>query len=127
MIAPLFQEATQTTPLFNFDSENGVLEIKGKMTPENSTQLFEPIINWVDKYIDCPSAKTLINVHLEYFNTSSSKYIMTVFKMLEKLRQKNHQAKINWICDKNDEDMIEAGEDFQALVDLPIDIIEMDE
>jgi len=102
------------------------MEIKGKATPENGHLFFDPMLNWLESYTHNPSAKTLVNIHFEYFNTVSSKFILAIFRKLNELYCKNNETIVQWICDKNDEDMIEAGEDYQALVNFPVNIIETD-
>ena len=66
-------------------------------------------------------------MRLEYFNTSSSKCILDVFKKLEKLKNTGADVHVNWYFETDDEDMEEAGEDYQAIVDLPFSIIEVAE
>jgi hypothetical protein len=70
---------------------------------------------------------TEVDVKLEYFNTSSSKCILDLFKQLEKLNQQNTEVKINWYYEEDDEDMAEAGEDYDAIIDLPFKMIEVEE
>ena len=53
---------------------------------------------------------------LEYFNTASSKIILDIFTAIEKIA---NDRKVVWHYDKDDEDMLEAGEDYQALIMLP--------
>ncbi len=126
MLSPFIKEATQKTPYVHFDPSEGLIEIKGKATPENGHVLFDPMLNWLEAYSDNPSAKTNVNIHLEYFNTVSSKFILDIFKKLDTLYSKDNETIVQWICDKDDEDMIEAGEDYQALVNFPMRIIEAD-
>jgi len=126
MLSPLIKEATQKTPYIHFDPSRGLMEIKGKATPENGHLFFDPMLNWLESYTHNPSAKTLVNIHFEYFNTVSSKFILAIFRKLNELYCKNNETIVQWICDKNDEDMIEAGEDYQALVNFPVNIIETD-
>lgn len=120
-------EGSAKTPSINFDSETGVLELRGRSIPENSIEFFKPLNDWLDKYGDSPQPSTSINVKLEYFNTSSSKCILDLFKRLEKMNGKSTQVTVNWYFEKDDEDMEEAGEDYQAIVSLPFKIIEIDE
>ena len=60
-------------------------------------------------------------------NTSSSKCILDLFKQLEKLNGGNTEVKVNWYFEEDDEDMEEAGEDYQAIIDLPFKMIEVEE
>jgi hypothetical protein len=66
-----------------------------------------------------------VNIKLEYFNTSSSKCILDVFKKLETVGGTN--MTINWYYEEDDEDMLEAGEDYQAIINIPFKMIEVAE
>jgi hypothetical protein len=122
---PLVLEGTQKTPTVEFDPVKGVLEIKGRSIPENSIEFYKPLVDWLENYSDSPAAKTVVNVHLEYFNTSSSKCILDVFKKLESLHKSNNLVQINWYYEEDDEDMLEAGEDYESIIRVPFKMIEI--
>ena len=77
-------EGTAKTPTVDFKSA-GELLIKGRSIPENSIEFYKPLIEWISNYSENPKENTLVNIQLEYFNTSSSKCILDVFKKLESL------------------------------------------
>ena len=116
-------EPDNKTPFINFNSESGVLEIKGKSIPENSVEFYRPVYAWLDEYALNPKSKTNLVVELEYFNTSSSKCLLDIFRKLEPL-QKNSKSEVTvtWLYEEDDEDMQEAGEDYQTIVKLPFTI-----
>ena len=89
--------------------------------------LYEVITDWLEKYGASPGAQTSVNIQLEYFNTSSSKCILDVFKRLELIHKKGNQVEINWYYEEDDEDMFEAGEDYQSIINIPFKMIEMEE
>ncbi|WP_430815057.1 DUF1987 domain-containing protein [Carboxylicivirga sp. RSCT41] len=120
---PLVQEATNKTPYLNFNPDNGHIQIRGRSIPENPHMLFDPILEWLDTYSTNPSPVTKVEIKLDYFNTISSIFLLNVFKKLKELYIDKNVTDICWYCDKNDEDMIEAGEDYQSIVDIPINII----
>lgn len=120
-------DGSAKTPQINFDHITGVLELRGRSIPENSVEFYAPLNKWLDEYENSPIDKTVVDVRLEYFNTSSSKCILDLFKRLEKMNGKLTQVQVNWYFETEDEDMAEAGEDYQAIVELPFEIIEVDE
>ena len=124
---PITIEGTPKTPTVNFNAENGIIEIKGRSIPENSIEFYKPLVDWLDEYVSSPSDKTEVNIQLEYFNTSSSKCILDVFKKLEKALQVNDNVIINWYYEEDDEDMLEAGEDYQSILKIPFKMIELEE
>jgi len=68
---------------------------------------------------------TEVNVQLEYFNTSSSKCILDVFKKLEAIHKSGNEVIINWYYEEDDEDMLEAGEDYESIIRIPFKMIEV--
>lgn len=121
-------EGSPKTPEVNFDAGTGLLEIKGRSIPENSIEFYKPLVDWLDAYGGGAQANTSVNIQLEYFNTSSSKCILDVFKKLEGIHNGgSSQIVINWYYEEDDEDMLEAGEDYQAIINVPFKMIELEE
>jgi hypothetical protein len=122
---PIIIEGTPKTPTIHFDSKEGVFEIKGRSIPENSVEFYKPLNEWLDTYMQSPLEKTSVNIKLEYFNTSSSKCILDVFKRLESIHRAKHDVEINWYYEEDDEDMLEAGEDYDSIIKVPFKMIEI--
>ncbi|MCU0359801.1 MAG: DUF1987 domain-containing protein [Bacteroidia bacterium] len=120
-------EGTPKTPSISFDLESGVLEVKGRSIPENSIEFYKPLVDALDKYASSAKPVTTVNVQLEYFNTSSSKCILDVFKKLEGINKAGSAVTINWHYEEDDEDMLEAGEDYQAIINVPFKMIMINE
>ncbi|HYX06384.1 MAG TPA: DUF1987 domain-containing protein [Bacteroidales bacterium] len=122
---PLSIEGTAKTPSVRFDAEKGILEIKGRSIPENSIEFYKPLVDWLDAYKGSTAGKTEVNVQLEYFNTSSSKCILDVFKKLENIHKSKAEVMVNWFYEEDDEDMLEAGEDYESIIHVPFKMIEI--
>ena len=118
----LKQEGSAKTPLVEFNT-NGELLLKGRSIPENSIEFYKPLLEWIESYSESPNSLTVLNVQLEYFNTSSSKCILDVFKKLESVS--GSEVSVKWYYEEDDEDMLEAGEDYEAIIDLPFEMIEV--
>ena len=120
-------EPTAKTPSVLFDSGKGIIEIKGRSIPENSVEFYRPMMEWLEKYSTMPGSMTNVNIQLEYFNTSSSKCILDIFKKLENIHKKGNPIVINWFYEEDDEDMQEAGEDYQAIINVPFKMVQVEE
>ena len=121
-------EGTTKTPTVNFDAATGIIEIKGRSIPENSIEFYKPLVDWLDKYADIAKGTVNVNVQLEYFNTSSSKCILDVFKKLENIQSRNQaEVIINWFYEEDDEDMLEAGEDYQSILKIQFKMQELND
>jgi hypothetical protein len=115
--------STKKTPSVTFAAD-GKLELKGRSIPENSLEFYKPLIDWMEAYTKSPASETNLHIQLEYFNTSSSKCLLDLFKRLEGLSGK---ATIHWYYEQDDEDMLEAGEDYEAIISVPFKMIEVEE
>jgi len=122
-------KATSKTPKVEFDADSGVLEITGRSIPENSVDFYKPILEWLDNYEDFAknNKETVFKFKLEYFNTSSSKCILDIFRRLEKFHNNGVTVVIKWYYDQDDEDMHESGEDFKEIMDIPVKLVEVKE
>lgn len=120
-------EGSPKTPHVNFDPETGLMELKGRSIPENSLEFYKPLIDWIDQYGRSPQAKSTLHMQLEYFNTSSSKSILDVFKKLEAIRAAGNEVNILWHYEADDEDMLEAGEDYAGIINVPFKMILIEE
>jgi len=110
---------TPKTPEVSFIAEARTLSLSGRSIPENSIDFYASLIAWADTL--CSSDGVVeVNINLEYFNTSSSKCLMDLLKRIE---SSNVEAHVNWHYEADDEDMLEAGEDYDAIIDLPFKLI----
>lgn len=116
-------KSTSKTPYMNFQI-SGTFEITGRSIPENSIEFYKPLLEWLDSYStkkNIPS--TNLQVRLEYFNTSSSKCLLEIFKRMELIVRNGISAKITWQYEEEDEDMKELGEDFKEILQIPVELI----
>ncbi len=71
------------SPSIHFDLLNGVLEIKGQSVLENTPEFYKPLLEAIDVYASSAKPTTTVNINLEYFNTSSQKLILMIFRKFE--------------------------------------------
>ncbi len=105
-------ERTSRTPFVLMDPANGLIEIKGISIPNNSYEFFMPLFERVERYVQTPTSKTVVNLELEYFNTSTSKALLELFKKLSVLSN----VQFNWHYDNDDEEMLEFGKNYETLL-----------
>jgi hypothetical protein len=111
------------TPLVNFKT-TGDLRLEGKSYPENPVVFYEPLIDWIKEFKKHSPEKITLHIRLEYFNTSTSKLVLFMLKILEDIHLcRKSDVKINWLFNKQDEDMFESGKDYESIIDLPFEFI----
>jgi len=76
---------TPKTPQIELKYASGELSITGRSLPENASRLYEPVLEWVNKYIIQPQPVTNLRLNVEYFNTSSSLWISKIIKTLTRI------------------------------------------
>ena len=60
-------EKTKSSPEVVLDPA-GIVKLRGRSILENSAEFFEPVIEWIDTYVQDPADLTCVDVDLEYFN-----------------------------------------------------------
>lgn len=116
-------EPTNRTPKIEFNPSKNTFLITGRSIPENSIDFYKPAIDWLSSYLKNPLQLTVLEVKLEYFNTSSSKCLVDIFRKIESLHKSGKEAQIKWYFIEDDEDMQESGEDFKNIIKAPVELI----
>ena len=120
-------EGTPKTPAINFDLNTGTLDMKGRSIPENSIEFYQPLIDALTLYSAKVKSATNVTMHFVYYTTSSLKCILEIFRKLEDIRKAGNAVSINWLYESEDQDMLEAGEDFQTMINLPFKMVPVNE
>ena len=117
-------EETKYTPKIVLDAESGVIELRGKSYPENTFEFYKPMMEWLEEYFDSNAKeKTVVNMEIIYFNSSSSKLFFDFFDLLDEAKDE-HDIEVNWIYDEENESALEAGEDFiEDFEELTINLV----
>ncbi len=123
----LIREATPETPKVVFDKENNKFEMTGKSFPEEARSFFQPMIEWMKEYIKEPNEKTQFKVNMEYYNTASSKMILELLKLFKEIHKNGGDVEILWHYPEDDEDMLEAGEDYEEILQVPFKYVVIDD
>jgi hypothetical protein len=123
MKQPLILNATNSTPQIRLDSNNGLLQFKGRSTPEHPAEYYATVNDWIEKYLHQPNKSTTIELYFEYFNTSSSKCLLELLRKLAVLAQAGKDIRFVWFHEVGDDDMRETGKDFQEILKVSFDII----
>ncbi len=119
-----YLEATKMTPEVVLDPQNKVFSISGSSRPENPMQFYKPIFDWITEYIENSNDRFTFEVKMSYFNTSTSKVLLDLFELFERLAEEK-DIHVIWYHESDDDEMQEAGEELLDLVELSYEIKEM--
>ena len=112
---------TDDSPEVILDQVGEHFEISGKSLPEDVVDFYQPVLDWLDQYRKQPNPKTVLIFKLIYFNTASSKLILDILMIFEELVEEGHDIQIRWLSLSSDEDMQEAGLEFEDMIDVPFE------
>lgn len=116
-------EATTTTPSVSFDPASGVLEFAGQSYPEDSLPFYQEIQDELAAHLEKNSQPLTLDFKLNYFNTSSSKCLLTLLESVERFQAQRENIKVRWFYEEDDEDMHSSGIDFSLDILLPFEFI----
>jgi hypothetical protein len=115
---------TEDTPEVIFDGDRNEFIISGRSLPEDVTSFYAPVFEWLNDFVENPKSNTVFKFKLEYFNTASSKILLDILMKLEELVQSNKtNIGVQWHYSESDDDMLEAGEEYKELVEVPFDLV----
>ncbi|NEX63781.1 biofilm regulation phosphoprotein SiaC [Noviherbaspirillum galbum] len=115
-------DGSTSTPAIHGDAAAGVLEMSGDSYPENSFELFSPVLDWVERYLAASGRPLELRLSLLYLNTSSVKAMMDIFDLLEGAHGKGRQVSVNWFYDEQNERVAELAEEFKEDCSFPFTI-----
>ncbi|HEX7647790.1 MAG TPA: biofilm regulation phosphoprotein SiaC, partial [Noviherbaspirillum sp.] len=115
-------EGTQSTPAISSEYAAGVLEMRGDSYPENSFELFSPVLDWIEAYLRDGDRPLTLNLQLLYLNTSSVKAMMDIFDILEEAHGKGRKVAVNWYYDEQNERVAELAEEFKEDCTFPFNV-----
>ncbi|AFM03015.1 protein of unknown function (DUF1987) [Bernardetia litoralis DSM 6794] len=119
-----FFKGQKFTPTIDFNGETGILSIEGQSYPEHAEEIFAPVFDWLDRYLQTPNRIIILNFELSYFNTATSRRFQDLLETLEIYKsEKGGNVTINWHYREDDYDMLENGEDYIESIDLDINLV----
>lgn len=110
-------------PDVNLDAGKGIIEIKGKSIQEHTTEFYQPILEWIENYLQNPAEETNINLQMGYYNSSSKKYLLDLLEKFGPLHKSGKKVAFNWYYNEEDDEEEDAGKLYGELSGLPVNLI----
>jgi len=108
-------EGNHELPSLEFDEATGQMKIWGRSIAIEHKDFWQPLLTKMIVYIEYPRDIHL-ELALEYFNSPSA---VALLKLLNLIDMRVGETKRNFVItwdDLGDEDMREAGEDFESML-----------
>lgn len=112
-------EKTSNTPKVDFFASEGVMHIEGRSIPENPSDFYKPLIQWIGEYFNEPKAETKFVFKLEYINSGSSKSLLEFLRIIKEQHNSGNNCIIEWYYEDDDESVQELGEHYQYTLKIP--------
>ena len=115
---------TGRSPLVDFKA-TGELLLEGRSICEDPLEFYTPVIDWVKALKENPPKSIILKIQLDFFNTASSKILIHLFSIFDSIHKKGNEVKIIWYYNSGDEEILQAGMDYESLIDVPFTLVEI--
>jgi len=121
-------EQKDNSPFVKLDHNEHRFQFRGESRPENAQKFFQFIIEWIEEYdkliwyikdISKKKVEAVCEFNLDYFNSTSAKFILDIIKAFQAIQASNQETfniVFEWHHDKLDEDMKESGLEYADMV-----------
>lgn len=130
---PLIIAATDCTPGVVFDHLKGIFSIEGESWPEDVHEFYDPMLKWLrelynlhywQKDVSNDIQSYILDVKLNYFNSTSARFIVEIFMEWKNLRQ-IASTKIRWYYNPKDTDMKDCGLQMADMTGTEVELVEI--
>lgn len=70
------------------------------------------MLTWTEAFLDSLPTDVVLDIHLEYFNSSSVSSLASLVCKVNALRGRGTSVTLNWHYEEDDEDMMDSGTDI---------------
>jgi hypothetical protein len=113
----IIRRPTKSTPYVHLDRGSSVYLIAGRSIPIDAELFYRPMLNWLDKLAEDAPKQMEFCFRFDFFNIASSKRILFILYKLADLQLKGCKVTVRWMYERNDEDNLELGKDYEYMVD----------
>lgn len=100
-------------PEVDFKFSRHYLSLRGESFPENAVAFYAPVVSALMNYLAATRDQEItVEFELRYFNSSSTKILLNVFRMLDQASSNDNKVRVNWRHDPDDDTVLEFGNDI---------------
>jgi hypothetical protein len=114
---------TNVTPYVKVYPRQKLIMVRGQSRHEDPSSFYNQFTELTDDCILEFKDELTIDFKITYLNTSSSKWLFHMLKSLQARYAEEIKLIINWYYEEDDELIQEAGEVFQSLLRIPVNLI----
>ena len=99
-------------PEVDFKFSQHHLTLRGESFPENALAFYGPITSALMEYLGGTQGQDIrVDIELRYFNSSSTKILLNLFRMLDQASSNRNVVHLNWYHDAEDDTVLDFGND----------------
>ncbi len=114
---------TNVTPYVKVYPRQKLIQVRGQSRHEDPSNFYNQFNELTESCITEFKNELTIDFKITYLNTSSSKWLFHSLKSLQARYAEEIKLIINWYYEEDDEMIQEAGEVFQSLLRIPVNLI----
>jgi hypothetical protein len=99
-------------PQVHFDATTGNCEIVGESYLEETKEFYQKLVKWLQDYMTEVKGNITLSIKLTYFNTSTSRCLLDIFRILKTYQLQKHEVTVNWYVKHEEDFSVEEVEDF---------------
>lgn len=109
----IYIAAERDKPEVDFKFSQHHLLLRGESFPENAMAFYGPLVAALMDYLEqTKDTEITIDIELRYFNSSSTKILLNVFRMFDQASTSGNTVTLNWRHDPEDDTIAEFGNDI---------------
>jgi hypothetical protein len=107
------KEKTTSTPYTLVDEEKSYMRLEGKCFHEKVAVFFKEVNDWLTEYLASDFGIFTFDCEFEYFNSSTTKLLYNMLMKMDRYASDTNKIIVNWITTRDNDIMVECGEDFR--------------
>ncbi len=115
----LINEGISFMPQVFFNAETGDCNLEGDSHLDDTKEFYKPLHDWLENYTQTGNPISF-NFRLSYVNTSSSRQILSILRLLKSYEETGASVDVNWFVEAGDTDTEEDIEDLSIISGLKI-------
>lgn len=109
----LYIPGERDKPEVDFKFSRHQLALRGESFPENALVFYGPIVAALTAYLaETRDQDIQVDVALRYFNSSSTKILLNIFRLLDQAADNRNTVHVHWHHDPEDDMILEFGNDI---------------
>jgi hypothetical protein len=124
-LSDLIVEKTSSSPYIHFSASTGIFKIEGKSIQLYPGMFYSPAFAWILEYLYSLNNNINFKIQLEYVNGASSKVILSLLNFTIKMANEiGMKCIVDWYYKKDDEFILELGEQFKECLKGPVNLVQ---